>query len=246
MQIVVVTPILDLRNIRKWYCPLLISDSGDGWIGLTTWNCVEHNCSGTAGSSQILHTIRNTRSLVLVSCDMSAPPSLLSLPRELRLQIFGFALQLAAGDRRIGPQRSNSRGLPLLLVCRFITHEVIPLVYSASVFHFAYPATVLNWLNVIGSNLVMIRRVSVLVEAAPPARNLWFQVFEKLSDARSLWWLRIHFNEHATHHGLGRDDRLLQLLARFDQLQTLELAGHCASSWPRILQRSTGATVIKG
>ena len=178
---------------------------------------------------------------------MSGRSLLLSIPLELRLQIYKFALQLAAGDRRISTKyacsydTSTSKGLPLLHVCQTITYEVAPVLYGTTTFHLTDPVDAMDWFELIGpTNLGYVKCLSISIGAADlqcqSTRPSWLQVLGRLKRGTRLLWLHVHFELYEHVPNSGAEKSLLLILSQFRNLPSLKLSGSNTRLWPECLE----------
>ena len=200
------------------------------------------------------------------------PLGLFSLPVELRLHIYGFALisrgslhprqMFVDGDKRhiqfdlehSKPGRirctTDRRISPALLqTCRVIHLEASPILYSGNNFFLGRPEVAITFLETIGSlNVRNLRsaRISIWYNLGHPL-DLWLEVFDKLAqNATRLREIVITFGRNRQIPGdCGAGDSLDfgPAIAKIQGLKRLEVWGLYAQHWPAYWEEKMGIPV---
>ena len=187
--------------------------------------------------------------------------SVFSLPRKVRLEIYGLALKgmpnnYSSDQIMIGLSQQPRPSSPALLrTCRAIYLEAAPVLYEINTFQFSYPGAALRWLNTIGAiNTAFLRGLRIFVEATvgPSSADDWYMMFSKLGrEARGLRQLHIYLDRLddddliSFHPGLGRSEKFVRGLSSIKSLECLEVGGFFWEAWPEYLRKTMGVTVVR-
>lgn len=198
-------------------------------------------------------------------------PSLLTLPVEIRLQIYDLLL-VSRSTREDNPSwpvgdtcqmmimlsmskdpQQRTMEPAILPICGQIHREAIPIIYSRNVFNFRQPDQMFRFMTQIGpTNLKFVRSLDMWIpwkaEILP-----WLTLLNALSQEAALKYVRVALNSRyesprvlqieAKERGLGDNVLFIRALARFQGLEKIHIRGHYAKHWPSFLMAKTSAQV---
>lgn len=198
-------------------------------------------------------------------------PSLLTLPVEIRLQIYDLLL-VSRSTREDNPSwpvgdtcqmmimlsmskdpQQRTMEPAILRICGQIHREAIPIIYSRNVFNFRQPDQMFRFMTQIGpTNLKLVRSLDMWIpwkaEMLP-----WLTLLNALSQEAALKYVRVALNSRyesprvlqigAKERGLGDNVLFIRALARFQGLEKIHIRGHYAKHWPSYLMAKTSAQV---
>ncbi|KAJ5994133.1 hypothetical protein N7451_009857 [Penicillium sp. IBT 35674x] len=225
-----------------------------------------HSKRPTASRRQFQFTIRSPGKKT------NAKISLLTLPVEIRLQIYEFLL-VSQADPEQSPswavgntsrkmislhmiQAPHYRTLEpaILYTCTQIHREAASVLYGGNVFNFSEPGQMFRFMAQIGpTNTKFMRSLDTWVpwkaEISP-----WLTLLNTLSkDATGIRYIELAWGANcesplihergAKERGLGDNVLFIRALAKIQGLERIHLKGYFAMHWPSYLMASTGARV---
>ena len=188
-------------------------------------------------------------------------PNLLSLPLELRLQIYGY---IFPPEPQVIPYlksswKKHSLAPSILRTCKQIHDEALPILYSKNTFLISDPELVLRWLISIGRlNIKLLRNIRIWVDPVYSTENTlftsaknstsWYKVLDRLArEATGLQHVEIYWDAEpsCSKFGAGKDLRFLQELAKIQVAKSMVIGGFYGMDWPQYLTEKTGVTVLE-
>lgn len=196
------------------------------------------------------------------------PTSFFSLPPEVRVQIYKYALTREGKIMaQIREGRSRTITPSLLRICKQVHNEASPILYGENNFIVHYPKEFLDWVKVIGpENVRRLKRLWLFVRAIcfrsdncynpqsflwdvwcdTYSRELWCGLLKTLAHtATGLRYLHVywHSEELFENYGAGTDVPFVRELACIQGLDEMVIDGFFAKRWPEYLQQKLGKPV---
>ncbi|KAM7196745.1 hypothetical protein V8F20_006938 [Naviculisporaceae sp. PSN 640] len=196
---------------------------------------------------------------------------LLSLPIELRLEIYELVLIRSCRFPIPYPRRRTNRGendrnrrfrtqigLNLLLSCRQVYQEASKILYSRNHFIAVTDICLESFLTSIGQNIQFLRRLQLDLhlegreETCLLRARHWMSLFQLLArEAKGLIELEVGFSEVAPrlapNYETGKDEKLAleigDALSKMRNLKTLVIFGFYGMYWPAYFGTKTTALV---
>lgn len=170
------------------------------------------------------------------------PVTFLTLPVELRLQVYGYAF-IPTEHKFTRKWDSRDRAtVSLLRTCKQVHSEAAPVLYSGMTFHLYVCTNALDFLHSIGPiNRTYIKSLHIFFISAPRIA-VWKELVHVLKhDVKGLRQLRVVWKD--TIHGAGKDPRYVRGLATIRGLEELSIGGFYAKRWPEYLETKMGLPV---
>ncbi|KAJ5803074.1 uncharacterized protein N7503_005524 [Penicillium pulvis] len=199
-------------------------------------------------------------------------PSLLTVPVEIRLQIYDLLL-VSRSTREDNPSwpvgdtcqvmimlsmkkdpQQRTINPAIIRICGQIRREANPILYTGNVFNFRQPDQMFRFMTQIGpTNIKFVRSLDMWIpwkaEILP-----WLTLLNALSqEAAALKYVRVAWNSRyesprmlqkgAKERGLGDNVLFIRALATFQGLEKIHIRGHYAKHWPSYLTAKTSAQV---
>lgn len=229
--------------------------------------------SSPAHSNRLTPSCRDSRATTRSLRSQNTPRlSFLTLPVEIRLQVYEFLL-LSQADPEQSPswavgttsrkmitlhmiQAPHYRTLEpaILYTCTQIHREAASVLYGGNVFNFSEPEQMFRFMTQIGPvNTAFVRSLDIWVpyiaELSP-----WLTLLDTLSkEATGLRYIELAWGANcesplmgergAKERGLGDNIPFIRALARICGLERIHLKGYYAMHWPSYLLANTGARV---
>jgi len=180
--------------------------------------------------------------------------SLLTLPVEIRLQIYDLLL-VHEKPLQIKPDEDEKQvELAILQTCKQVYHEASPILYSQNIFAATDPEDIFLLLLYIGlENFRLIKHLDFYVpwpSSLPPWLRLFRTLAMEASGLRSLSLdLDVNFDYNEHHNtgtwwgGLGDKANFVRALGKIQGLEDLSIKGYYAKTWPEYLEKKMGVRV---
>ncbi|KAI1077837.1 hypothetical protein F5B20DRAFT_592581 [Whalleya microplaca] len=181
--------------------------------------------------------------------DLAAPASrLLTLPIEVRLQIYGYIVDSPKSYERGKSPGSSAFFVGLLCVCRQIHAEVTPLIYKT----ITIDRPLDHWsqfLHQIGPhNVSMIRNLTIYYPSFEPSESL--QVLQSLTrQNNNIQTLKVEVEGSEIDQPLNMillDLKFLSYISRLRNAQEIELIGAFNPLWGFFLHQRLGFILRRG
>ncbi|MCJ1346058.1 hypothetical protein MMC31_004269 [Peltigera leucophlebia] len=169
------------------------------------------------------------------------PVTFLTLPVELRLQVYGHAFVPTEHDYSRRWASRNRATVSLLRTCKQVHSEAAPVLYSGMTFHLHVGPRALDFLHSIGPiNKTYIKSLHIFFSNAPQIA-VWIKLVHALNhEVKGLRQLRVVWE---TVYGAGKDPRFVCSLATICGLEALSIEGFYAKRWPEYLEKKMGLPV---
>lgn len=170
------------------------------------------------------------------------PVTFLTLPLELRLQIYGHAFTPTKHEYSRKRDSGDRATVSLLRTCKQVHNEAAPVLYSGMTFHLYVCPKALDFLRSIGPiNKTYIKSLHIFFTNAPKIA-IWKELVHALRhDVKGLRQLRVVWDD--TIYGAGKDPRYVRGLATIRGLEALSIEGFYAKRWPEYLETKMGLPV---
>lgn len=170
------------------------------------------------------------------------PVTFLTLPVELRLQVYGYAFIPTEHEYSRKRNNRDRATVSLLRTCKQVHSEAAPVLYSGMTFHLYVCPKALEFLRSIGPiNKTYIKSLHVFFTDAPKIA-IWKELVHALKhEVKGLRQLRVVWED--TIYGSGKDPRYVRGLATIRGLEALSIEGFYAKRWPEYLETKMGLPV---
>ncbi|KAI4143278.1 MAG: hypothetical protein L6R39_004637 [Caloplaca ligustica] len=172
------------------------------------------------------------------------PYGFLSLPRELRDQIYEYVL--SSNAEVMEPYDLEEGLVPAIIrTCKQVESEGCAVLYTKYTYLFNIPPWDLEWLTTIGKANVMRLKTIRIVVAPTYWKSLWYRLLHSLArDAKGLRHVYI-FWDCDDFDGIGKDVRFVRELGAIQHPESTTVDGYYGLHWPGYLTDKMNARFEK-